>query len=186
MAVHPAGHHVLQRGKIEKGFDQLEGARDAFLADPVTRQAGDVLAPERDRAGIGFEESGDQVQRGRLAGAVGADEADDLAFFYVKPHITDGHQSAEGLVEPFDLQDRHIPSPLGIVPVFTAVRSASGRTWRDYPPDMGGKKHSRQSADKLVQLDLNAIDRHQSNVVQIQPQLEGDFLTVVGRSSVSA
>ena len=58
---------------------ELEGAREAEAGDLVRRHPGDVAPVEADDAGIRRQRAGDQIQRGGLAGAVGAEQADDLA-----------------------------------------------------------------------------------------------------------
>ncbi|MEY9246242.1 hypothetical protein ABIF27_006897 [Bradyrhizobium elkanii] len=53
--------------------------RDAQPRDLVGRHAGDVAAVELDRAGAGARPAEDRHHQRRLAGAVGADQGDDLA-----------------------------------------------------------------------------------------------------------
>ena len=64
---------------LGEGLGDLERAHHAGGADPVRRQAGDVVALEGDAAGIGLVEAGDGGEQRRLARAVGPDQADDLA-----------------------------------------------------------------------------------------------------------
>jgi hypothetical protein len=56
----------------------------------MRRQAGDVLSAEMDRAGARQECAGDGAQRRRLAGAVGADQCDDLTLRDMKTDIAAG------------------------------------------------------------------------------------------------
>ena len=69
---------VLQHGHVGEEPDVLEGAGDACLGDQVGlgRQDGALVA---DRALGGDVQPGEAVEEGGLAGAVGADESDDLA-----------------------------------------------------------------------------------------------------------
>src|SRR5690606_4887892 len=51
----------------------------AQAGPPVHRFAGDVAAVEHDAAGVGRHQADDHVETGGLAGAVRAEQADDLA-----------------------------------------------------------------------------------------------------------
>ena len=60
----------------------VEGGHVGEEADEAARvgaAAGDVAAEDPDRAGVGVREAGEDAQRGRLAGAVGPEEAVDGA-----------------------------------------------------------------------------------------------------------
>ena len=54
-------------------------ALDATLLVVLAAHLGDVDAVHLDRAGIGIDQAGDDVEAGGLAGAVGAEKADRLA-----------------------------------------------------------------------------------------------------------
>ena len=60
----------------EVGHDRLAGAALGLLREVPDRGAGRV---EDDRAGVGLGLAGQHAQQGRLAGAVGPDEPDDVA-----------------------------------------------------------------------------------------------------------
>ena len=64
----------LQRRQPAEELVDLECAHDAASHPPVRRQAGDVVAIEPDRAGARLQGAGEQVDQGRLAGAVRADQ----------------------------------------------------------------------------------------------------------------
>ena len=66
----------------DRGF--LRQIADAEPRALVHRQSGDVGAVEIDAALVGLDQAGDHVEHGRLAGAVGAEQADRLAFADVK------------------------------------------------------------------------------------------------------
>ena len=57
-------------------------------------------------AGIGPIDAGDQVEAGGLAGAVGADQRDDLALGHGEAHLLHGPQAAEALRHRADLEQR--------------------------------------------------------------------------------
>ncbi len=63
------------------------------------RRARDVDAVEADRAGVGVEIAGDQVEQRRLAGAVRADDAERLAARDRQIDAVGGLERAEGLGE---------------------------------------------------------------------------------------
>ncbi|MNY06444.1 hypothetical protein D3C86_1392020 [compost metagenome] len=84
----------------------LEGAADPEAGDAPRRQAIDALAAEADLAAGQRQQTGEQVEQGRLAGAVGADQRGDLATVHSQPHVVVGHQTAEALDQTLSLQQR--------------------------------------------------------------------------------
>src|SRR5206468_1397154 len=84
------------------------------------RESVDALAHESDRAGLGGERAGDQVEERRLAGAVGTDESGDGARLDGEIDAVDGAQIAECLDEP-----RHLQHGARLAP--TAVGADSAR-----------------------------------------------------------
>src|SRR4029078_11505533 len=58
------------------------------------------------RAGVGGDEAGEKVVDSRLAGAVRAEDADDLAALDRERDVLDGMKTAEVLVEVRDLEQR--------------------------------------------------------------------------------
>ena len=85
-----ADHDVLAHADLGEGLRDLERAHHARGADPVRRQAGDVLALEGDPAGIGRVEARDGGKQRRLARPVGPDQAHDLALPHVERGLVDG------------------------------------------------------------------------------------------------
>ena len=67
----------------------------------------DVGAVEDDRAGRGDVRAGDRPQERRLAGAVGADQRDDLGLIDGERHFAHRLQQAVAHVEPFDPDEAH-------------------------------------------------------------------------------
>src|SRR5690606_25839443 len=69
-------------------------------------------AVEDDRAGVGTDQPRELVEDGRLAGAVGADQADDLAGRHVEGNVIGGHQAAEALAQSAHREQRaHLRPP---------------------------------------------------------------------------
>jgi hypothetical protein len=98
---------VLEDGHRAEQLDVLEGARDPALDDSVRRRPQQGLAVERDLARVGPVQTSDQVEHRRLAGAVGADQADDFPLGHVEADVVDGHDPAEPARHPLDRQQRH-------------------------------------------------------------------------------
>ena len=92
-----AEHGVLEQRHRRAELDVLEGARDAARGDALRRHAGDVLAEESNAPGIRFEDPGDEVEHGALAGAVRTDQAEDFAGPELEANRVDGDQPAEAL-----------------------------------------------------------------------------------------
>src|SRR6185437_16229189 len=74
-----ADRDILQHGEPGKRLHHLECPADAEMGAPERLQVVDALALEQHVARIGRERAADQADERRLAGAVGSDEAEDLA-----------------------------------------------------------------------------------------------------------
>jgi hypothetical protein len=70
---------VLAHAEAAERVAVLERAREAAPPAAVRRPGGHVLAVELDRPGVGAVEAAEHVDERRLAGAVRADQPDDLA-----------------------------------------------------------------------------------------------------------
>ena len=106
MAV-PADQQVGQHGRILEQLDVLEGAGDAELGDLVRRHLGDVAALEEQLARGRVVEPRDQVEDRGLAGAVGADDGEDLALFDAEAHAVDRLEAAELQGDAVDREEAH-------------------------------------------------------------------------------
>ena len=79
------------------------GVERDVLRDETEREArggvggGERLAVERERAGVGRAEAADERHRGGLAGAVGAEQAEELAAGDVERHAVERGERAEAL-----------------------------------------------------------------------------------------
>src|SRR5882757_7397055 len=103
----PRQQEVLQqRGMLEQ-LDVLEGAGDAQRGDAVRRHVGDVGAVEAEMARGRLVDAAYQVEDGGLAGAVGADDGEDLALLDVEAHAVDGADAAEMDRELVGLEEAH-------------------------------------------------------------------------------
>ncbi len=74
-----AGEDVVQHRHAPEELDILEGAGQAQAGPAVGGQAHHLRAGQPDAAGAGGQKAVNQIEAGGLAGAVGADQTDDLA-----------------------------------------------------------------------------------------------------------
>src|SRR4051794_21566162 len=86
---------VVHDAEIAEDAAKLKRARDAMARQFLRRMTRDGLPVETDFAGIGPVEPGDQIEQGCLAGAVRADDADQIAFGEVEVDAVDGGESAK-------------------------------------------------------------------------------------------
>ena len=98
-------HHVLERRHLGEQADVLEGAGDAGLGHFVHRRRLVGLAGQLEGAAVGRVQAGHHVEEGGLAGAVGADQAVDLAALDGDADVGQGLQAAEALGDAGDLEN---------------------------------------------------------------------------------
>src|SRR5437867_4590027 len=89
------GQHVLQHGQRRKDARLLEGSHHASPRDVAGPEPAQHRATVADEAARRAQKPGDGVERGRLAGAVGTDEARDAARPNVERHAAERGDSAE-------------------------------------------------------------------------------------------
>src|SRR5439155_22887508 len=93
-----------------------EGAPDAALTALGGRHVGDILAVEPDRALRRRQHAGDEIEQRRLAGAVGADQTDDLAAADRDRDVAVGDEAAEPLPDATSFEERgHRVAPFDFV-----------------------------------------------------------------------
>src|SRR5690606_16303159 len=90
------------REALERALD-LEGAPHPQARAGVGLQPVDAAAVERHLAAR-LDVAGEGVEERRLAGAVGADEAQDGALVERERHAVDGHQAAEAYRDALSLE----------------------------------------------------------------------------------
>jgi hypothetical protein len=92
-----------------------EGRRLGEHTDPGPHGVavdGGVEAQHRNAAGVAGDDAAQHTHRRRLAGAVVAEEAEDLAGPYGEGDVVDDAAATEGTGEVLDLNDRrHRPPP---------------------------------------------------------------------------
>src|SRR5262249_18635174 len=107
-----AHQHVLEAAHLPEDAGLLEGADEAEARDVGHPQARDLLAGEADRAAVDRMGAYDRVEQRRLAGAVRADEADDLPLPHGEADLAVGDAAAIAFGDLVDLEQRaHSAAP---------------------------------------------------------------------------
>jgi hypothetical protein len=137
-ALHHA-QHVLEHGHLLEQPQVLERARDAAQRGAARIDAGERLAAQLDRAGVGREVAGDQVEQRGLAGAVRTDQRGDDAGRQVEVDVVRRDHAAEALVDAREAKDGSGRSQLSPIPPPERGRSVCeanrvGVTRRPRPP----------------------------------------------------
>src|SRR6266480_1178421 len=113
MAAHvTADHHVLERRQVGEQTDILERARNACGGYLVRLQAGQVAPVEQERAGVWRVKPRQHVEERGLAGAVGADQAENFAGADGKRDFRKRLHAAKALGDALGLQERHAACPM--------------------------------------------------------------------------
>ncbi len=108
----PAGEQVVEHGHVAEQFAVLERARQAHSRDLVRRPPADVFAAKADRS-LAAVDAADAVERAGLAGAVGADQREQLAGPHAERHIVEHREPAEAQRQACNLQLSHTISGCG-------------------------------------------------------------------------
>ena len=87
--------NVLDEAQVGKRRRNLKAAHEAQSGDVGRRHSRDVASPEEYGAGGRLQELRDQVEAGRLAGAVGPDQRVDGPAPDLKVHVIDGRKASE-------------------------------------------------------------------------------------------
>ena len=83
-----ADHDVLNGGHVAEEANVLKGAGDAQTRNPVGGTAVEAVAIKEYIALVNLIEAGDAVEKGRLARAIGTDDADDALARNSKIHVS--------------------------------------------------------------------------------------------------
>ena len=103
------------------------------------------LPSEHDRAARDRQDAGDEVEDGRFAGSVRADEAYDLAFGDMDVEVADRLQPTESLGESLNLE-KHRPSPPSCCHAGFTIRSLTSFTNPTMPSGMVNAMMSSMAA----------------------------------------
>ena len=97
-----AHHQVLANREAVEDAATLGHVRHAPRDDRVRRHVEERLGLERDGAARRMKKARDRLERGRLSGAVVAEDRDDLAAAHLEPHALERPDLAVGDVERLD------------------------------------------------------------------------------------
>ncbi len=120
---------VFAHGQFGEHLQQLEGAADAEAIELRGAQARDRAAIDGDGALGRVELAEDAVEQRRLARAVRADQAEDLAAADVEGDAVDGFDAAEVLLDAADFEDGRVRVAVAGVRLMVW----SPRSWRLSP-----------------------------------------------------
>jgi hypothetical protein len=101
-----ASQDIVAASERGERAHELEGAGHAQPRDAMGGLAGDGMAAKGDRAGVRPQHTRQEVEHGRLARAVGSQEADDLTRRDREAERIDGQKPAEAAAEAGDLEQR--------------------------------------------------------------------------------
>jgi hypothetical protein len=111
-----------------KQREDLVGAREPELDAVLGRHADQFLPEQLDRARVGGEVAGHQVEESGLTGAVGADDQAPLAGHHRQRDVFGGRQAAEALVEAGNVErGRGHSAPSEAAPAAGAARARRRR-----------------------------------------------------------
>src|SRR5439155_21494006 len=134
VADHPApregverDEEVVEGAELLEQLEILEGARDLEPCPLVRFEVPEVAALVADVALVAREDAGDAVEHGGLAGAVRADQAEDLALEEVEGDVGQCLDAAEPQRDVLDLQQRR-DQPFATSAGSSSSATASGAT----------------------------------------------------------
>ncbi len=122
----------LQHAHAPEQGDILERARDPQLGPLVRFQARDVAAVEHDPSAGGRVDAADAIEDAGLAGAVGADDGEELAGVDLEAHPGQGGHAAEAQAQVFQSEKCHSPVTPLVIAAARGSKLRSGGT----PPDV--------------------------------------------------
>jgi hypothetical protein len=108
----PSGHDVVEHAHVPEQLDVLEGAGDAEPGHGAWRPARNVLAAEAD-ATLAAVDAADAVEHAGLAGAVGADQREQLRRLDGEGHGLEHGEAAEAQAQALDVELSHTISGCG-------------------------------------------------------------------------
>ena len=140
-AVCGGDEHVLERRHAAERFWHLMRAHQSEPAALCRRTRRHVGAVEFDLARIRLKRAGEHAEQRRLAGAVGADDADRLVLAHRQADVVEHHKRSEALVDRACGEDRAVWQCVHeAVPGLSSSksgaclpnrRSASAKVWSD-------------------------------------------------------
>ena len=157
------GAHVLLDIQLAEDRRLLRQVGQAQARAPVDRHVRHGPAVDRDLAGVGAHQPDDHVERSGLAGAVGAEQADDFALGDLQRDVLHHLAAAVGLLQVPRLQ----PAPARPVPprpaaaarsLLAPVQGGAGPQLHRWLPGAGGGRRRSAGARRQHRADA-AADR---------------------------
>src|SRR4030095_8074822 len=105
--------HVLMDGQVRKHRGDLEGTHETHPRNRRRSRTGDLVAVEKDLAARRRQEMSEEVETGRLAGAVGADQRMDAAATDGQAHVLDCDETLVFLGKALRFEDCAVGHPYG-------------------------------------------------------------------------
>src|SRR5262249_8633191 len=112
-ARHDRGLQGLEHREIGKDLDELERAGHAEPRQAHRPGIADLAVLEADPSGAWPDDAGQNVDQGRLAGAVGPDDRDEFAVVHAEATAVEGADRAVELAEPVGFEDHARPAGAG-------------------------------------------------------------------------
>ena len=106
-----ADPHIVEHRLTREQRKVLKGPGNADLGDAVRRPVEQRAALEQDFAAVGRVEAAEAIEQCRLAGAVGADQAEDLALFQLERDAVERDDAAEPHRDIANLEQRGAAHP---------------------------------------------------------------------------
>src|SRR5262249_21189134 len=100
---------VLATGQFAVDAGRLEDYPEARAKVRIGGRDG--IAVEEQAAAVGVEHTGEEMERGALARAIGTEEAEDLAAGDLHREAVDGDALAEAAAQAVELQEGHVHRP---------------------------------------------------------------------------
>ncbi len=158
---------VLLHGEAREQVGDLERAADPGPGDGVRLQAGDLASVEADAAAARPEHPREQVEGGRLAGAVRSDQGVKRPVGDREGHAAHRLHGPETLPDVVGDQNRAVAAPLRDEAGRDAARGAgaTGRHGRTLGRDAPERLHeARRDADQAVRREHDEGDEQQAEV----------------------
>src|SRR5207245_6586796 len=135
--------HVFQNRQVREHGRDLKRAHEPQAGDVRRTGARDVAALEPDAPARGSEEMRQQIEAGRLAGAVGTDERVDRPAAHPQGHVLDGDEPAKLLGESLGLEDEVVSHLEAAGPAADRTAPRASRATPDWPRPSPTRRRTR-------------------------------------------
>src|SRR5690606_19994599 len=120
------GEYVFRHAQAAEHRGFLRQVADSEACARVHRQGGDIAIVDLDGAVVGRDEADDHVERGGLARAVGAEQADDFALVEAEREVADDGAPAIALAQPAGTQHQgEVPGAGALAASFACAAGAA-------------------------------------------------------------